>query len=166
MPGGPRTHPRAPAPRRAGRARLRPQLRRPTAGNLLLPASWAGGRCLDAEIDAAFVSGLGRGRAVDYALHVTSAPCNGSTVAYAGACAVGGPDSRPVMGAINLCPGAFDRLDARRQIEVITHELLHAFVGIVQRFAAPASNAFHVCFGVHLAEYRTWIALVAEHSSS
>jgi hypothetical protein len=65
---------------------------------------------------------------VDYVLYVTSVPCQAGTMAYAGVCAVGGDDSRPIMGAINLCPGAFEGLGARRQLETVTHELLHAFV--------------------------------------
>lgn len=72
---------------------------------------------------------------VDYILYVSSANCQAGTVAYAGVCAVGGEDNRPIMGSINLCPGAFDRLSYKRQIEVITHELLHAFAFSPSLFA-------------------------------
>jgi leishmanolysin-like peptidase len=65
---------------------------------------------------------------VDYVLYVTSAPCQAGTMAYAGVCAVGGEDDRPIMGAINLCPGAFESLPPMRQLETVLHELLHAFV--------------------------------------
>lgn len=64
----------------------------------------------------------------DYVLYVTSAPCEPGTMAYAGVCAVGGPDSRPIMGSINLCPGSFEALPPKRQMETVIHELLHAFV--------------------------------------
>lgn len=141
--------PRPPAPRRPAPAaaaphaaaaaaphtrRRRPhpaaaQVKRPTRGNLLLPASWAGAKCIDAAIDPTIVAGRGPGRPADFVLHVTSAACAGGTVAYAGVCAVGGDDNRPVVGAINLCPGSYDGLAPRRQMEVITHELLHALVG-------------------------------------
>jgi len=106
------------------------KVRRPTGGNLLLPAGWAHTKCIDALVDRQVVAGYGPGRPVDYVLHVTSAQCEGGTVAYAGVCAVGGDDNRPVMGAINLCPGSYNKLPPRRQIEVITHELLHAFVSL------------------------------------
>lgn len=75
-------------------------------------------------------AGRGVGRPVDYVLYVTSVPCQAGTMAYAGVCAVGGDDSRPIMGAINLCRGAFEELGARRQLETVTHELLHAFVSV------------------------------------
>jgi hypothetical protein len=116
------------------------QVRRPTPGNLLLPSGWASKTCLDAAVDPEFVSGSGQGRPVDFVLYVTSAPCAAGTVAYAGACAVGGEDSRPVMGSINLCPGAYDVLTPRRQMEVIVHELLHALVSAP---AAPAPAPHH-----------------------
>ena len=45
-----------------------------------------------------------------------------------GACAVGGPDNRPVMGAVNICSTTFHALSQKRQVEVLVHELLHAFV--------------------------------------
>ena len=105
-------------------------MKRPTRGSLLLPASWATSKCIDATIDPSLVAGFGPGRAADFILHVTSAACAGGTVAYAGVCAVGGEDNRPIMGAINLCPGSYDKLAPRRQMEVITHELLHAFVSV------------------------------------
>jgi hypothetical protein len=106
------------------------KVQRPVAGALQLPGWWAapGATCIDAAINRDTVAGYGPGRAADYILYVTSVPCEAGTVAYAGACAVGGPDSRPVMGAINLCPGAYERLPPGRQVEVTVHELLHAFV--------------------------------------
>lgn len=106
------------------------------SGNLLMPSGWATTKCIDAAIDTTMVTGYGPGRPVDYILHVTSSPCDGGTVAYAGVCAVGGEDSRPIMGAINLCPGSYDKLAPRRQIEVIIHELLHAFVSAPGRVCA------------------------------
>ena len=103
-------------------------MRRPTPGNLLLPPGWAGRKCIEAALDPTFVAGRGGGRPVDFVLHATSAPCDEGVVAHAGVCAVGGYDGRPVAGAVNLCPGAFDKLPAHRQVEVVVHELLHAFV--------------------------------------
>jgi hypothetical protein len=119
------------------------KVRRPTLGALQLPGWWAapGASCIDARVNRDSVQGYGPGRAADYILYVTSAPCEGGTVAYAGACAIGGPDNRPVMGAINLCPGAYERLGPSRQVEVTVHELLHAFVSAWsrQRLITPST---------------------------
>ncbi|WIA21793.1 hypothetical protein OEZ85_004177 [Tetradesmus obliquus] len=104
------------------------QVVRPLPGNLLLPPGWGSVKCIEAVVEPEFISGRGMGRPVDYVLYVTSVPCQAGTMAYAGVCAVGGDDSRPIMGAINLCRGAFEELGARRQLETVTHELLHAFV--------------------------------------
>jgi hypothetical protein len=60
-------------------------------------------------------------------------------MAYAGVCALGGEDSRPIMGAINLCPGAFESLPPKRQLETDMHELLYAFVSGVVGLHSKAS---------------------------
>eukprot|EP00877_Chromochloris_zofingiensis_P003960 jgi/Chrzof1/13565/Cz08g02100.t1 len=117
------------------------QVRQPSTTNLLLPEGWNAPKCFEANIDPSTIPGQGKGVPnADYLLYVTSQPCTGGVLAYAGVCAVGGKDHRPIMGSMNLCPGAFDKLPYERQISVITHELLHALAFTTSLFPLYANG--------------------------
>jgi hypothetical protein len=113
------------------------QLRRPETSPLLVPSYWATTSCFAAAVDPATVAGYGPGRPTDFYLYVTASPCAAGVVAYAGVCATSGAGNRPIMGAVNLCPGAFDSLTPAKQLDTVVHELLHMLV----RTAVPQQTA-------------------------
>lgn len=110
------------------RSLLARQLKQPEASPLLLPAYWSNTPCISATVNPATIAGSGPGRETDFYLYVTADRCASGVVAYAAVCAIGGASYRPIMGAVNLCPGAFEALPASRQLDTLVHELMHTLV--------------------------------------